>query len=258
MLLTVHGAKAYCNTGGAAFDPARPTVVFIHGAMNDHTVWSEQSRHFASRGYSVLAIDLPGHGHSSGPACTSVEAMADWLLAVLDAAGVQHAVLVGHSMGSLVALHVAGTAPKRVSHLVLIGTAFPMRVAEALLETAREDEPRAIGMVAKWSHTPGHAALPQLRELMVRLSQDNPAHLLYTDLAACQRYDGGAAAAQTLRCPALFIFGAGDVMTPPSAARPLIDAIVHAHTLTLEGGHALMAEQPGPINHALAGFIGNR
>jgi pimeloyl-ACP methyl ester carboxylesterase len=258
MLLTVQGAEVWCDTGDQDFDPARPSVVFIHGALNDHSVWAAQSRHFAAQGYAVLALDLPGHGQSAGPAKTSVPAMAEWLLALLDAAGVQQAALVGHSMGSLIALETAGTAPRRVSHLAMIGTAFPMRVADTLLDMARNDEPRAIGMVAKWSHTPGHASLVELQQLMLRLAQQNPQHLLHTDLVACNSYDHGGVAAKALRCPALIIFGAGDVMTPPNAARSLIDAIVHAHTLTLEGGHALMAEQSAPIIAALANFIGNR
>lgn len=261
MLLTVHGAAVWADLGNgdqAPFNPALPTVVFLHGALNDHTVWSALSQHFAAHGHSVLALDLPGHGRSAGPALTSIAAMADWLLALLDAAGVQHAALVGHSMGSLIALEAAGRAPQRVTHLGLIGTAFPMRVSETLLETARDNEAKAIDMVAKWSHTPGHPSLQPLRELMQQLAQANPAQLLFTDLAACNGYDHGASAAQTLRCPTLIIFAAGDVMTPPNAAKPLIEAIVHAQTLTLEGGHAIMAEQLGPITAALDHFIRSR
>lgn len=103
MILQVEGQQAYCYTGGKQFDAARPTVVFIHGAQNDHSVWILQTRYFAHHGFNVLAVDLPGHGRSKGAAKESVEAMAAWLLALLDAAGVDRAILVGHSMGSLIA-----------------------------------------------------------------------------------------------------------------------------------------------------------
>jgi pimeloyl-ACP methyl ester carboxylesterase len=230
-------------------------VVFIHGALNDHSVWSAQCHYLAERDYPVLTLDLPGHGATPGPALDSVAAMADWLLATLDAAGIPQAALVGHSMGSLIALEAAAKAPQRVSHLALLGCVFPMKVADALLDTARNDEMRAIDMVTKWSHTPGYADTETLRQLMRRMAGAN---LLYTDLAACNAYDQGEAAAQTVRCPALFIFGAADVMTPPKAARLLTAAMPQAQTVTLEAGHAMMAEQPDAVSEALAAFIGSR
>src|SRR5437868_8841070 len=100
-----------------AFDAALPTIVFIHGAQNDHSVWALQTRYFAHHGFGVLAVDLPGHGRSKGAPLTSVEAMADWLLALLDTAGAGQAMLVGHSMGSLIALEAAHRAPQRVSRI---------------------------------------------------------------------------------------------------------------------------------------------
>ena len=60
--------------------------MFIHGALHDHSVWTLLARWFANHGFGVLALDLPGHGRSSGPPQPSVEATADWLLALLNAA----------------------------------------------------------------------------------------------------------------------------------------------------------------------------
>src|SRR5437867_6364466 len=181
MLLDVHGHAAYCYTGGKAFNPARPTAVFIHGAQNDHTVWCLQTRYFAHHGFGVLAVDLPGHGRSKGTALTSVAALADWLLAVLDAAGVRQATLVGHSMGSLIALETAYKAPDRVSKLALVGTAYPMQVSDTLLDAAKNDEQRAIDMVNLWQHTsiahkpscpgPGFYVMGGAQRLMQRISQ---------------------------------------------------------------------------------------
>ena len=88
MELTVSGKKAYAYTGGKAFDAELPSVVFVHGAQHDHSVWILQSRYLAHHGYGVLALDLPGHGRSAGPALASVGDLADWVAAVLDAAGV--------------------------------------------------------------------------------------------------------------------------------------------------------------------------
>ena len=142
----------YAYTGGKDFDPAKPTVVFIHGVLNDHSVWILQSRYLAHHGWNVLAIDLPGHCRSGGEPPASVEDASTTVLALLDAMGVRQAALVGHSFGSLIALETAARAPDRVSHLVLVGTAFPMRVSPALLEASVSAPMKAIDMVNTFSH----------------------------------------------------------------------------------------------------------
>lgn len=260
MIFNVHDRQAYCYTGGKAFDASLPAIVFIHGAQNDHSVWALQSRYFAHHGFGVLAPDLPGHGRSEGPALASVEDMAGWLLALLDAAGVKQAILAGHSMGSLVALEACRRAPERARALALLGTTFPMKVSDALLETARSDEPRAIDMVNIFSHAlptsavPGAYAMGGARRLMQRMSARNPAQLFFTDFTACNNYAGGTAAAQAAKCPVLFIFGSRDVMTPPRSTKLLTSAIAHGKIVTVDAGHSMMAERPDAVLDALYGF----
>lgn len=264
MQLDLNGHSAYAYTGGKAFNAALPTVVFIHGAQNDHSVWGLQSRWFAHHGYGVLAVDLPGHGRSGGPALASVEAMADWLLALLDAAGVRRALLAGHSMGSLVALEAAARAPGRVRGLAMLGTTWPMKVSDSLLATSRDDEDAAIDMVNIWSHSgiaqkpsspgPGFSVMGGARRLMQRMSAINPDALFHTDFAACNAYANGEAAAGAVRCPAVFIFGARDMMTPPRSTKALTGAIAHGKVVTVDAGHSLMAEQPDAVLDALIAF----
>lgn len=253
MQLEIDGHTAYCHTGDTAFDAALPTVVLVHGALNDHTVWAQQSRALTARGFAVLAPDLPGHGRSSGPALPSVEALADWLLALLDAAGVQRALLAGHSMGSLVVLEAASRAPQRAAGLALLGATFPMKVADALLATALDDEQAAIDMVVAWSHAP--AADPSIadaaRALMQRLAAASNEALLHTDLAACNAYANGMAAATAATCPVVFVQGTQDKMTPPRKAAALTGAIAHATIVTVDTGHAMMQEAPEAVSTAL-------
>src|SRR5690349_1438847 len=137
MLMQVQGRAVYSYTGTKPMVGGQRTIVFIHGAAADHSVWALQSRYFAYHGFNVLAVDLPGHGKSVGPALATVEELAAWIFELLSTAGLERAVLVGHSMGSLIALHAAASQPERVERLVLIGSAFPMKVSEALLETAK-------------------------------------------------------------------------------------------------------------------------
>lgn len=271
MQLTINNHSAYAYTGGKRFDPALPTAVFIHGAQNDHSVWGLQTRYFAHHGFSVLAVDLPGHGRSDGHALSSVEAMADWLNALLDAAGVQKAVLIGHSMGSLIALEAASRQAKRVAGVALVGTAYPMKVSTALLEAARDREPAAIDMVNIWSHSsiaqkpsapgPGFYVPGGSRRLMQRVSQRNPEKVFFTDFSACNAYANGEQAAASLAaqgCAALFLLGLKDMMTPAKAAATLQAQLPHSQVVKLEAcGHALMAEQPDRVLDALFAFAGS-
>ena len=265
MLLNVLGHEAYCYTGGKAFNPELPTVVFIHGAQNDHSVWILQTRYFAHHGFSVLAVDLPGHGRSKGAALTSVEQMSDWLIALLDAAGVQQASLIGHSMGSLIALETCSRIKERIAKLMMVGTAYPMKVSDTLLNAARDEEQTAIDMVNIWSHTsiahkpscpgPGFYVMGGSQRLMQRISKINPDKVFYTDFSACNAYANGEQAAQAVACPTLLLMGKKDMMTPPKASATLTRAIPHATVTTLENcGHSLMAEQPDAVLAALYSF----
>ncbi|UTY59760.1 alpha/beta fold hydrolase [Massilia sp. erpn] len=263
MLLNVQGAQAYCYTGGKAFDAQLPTLVFLHGAQNDHSVWGLQSRYLAHHGYSVLAVDLPGHGRSKGAAKRSVEELADWLVALLDAAGVLRAALIGHSMGSLIALEAAQRAPQRVSHLALLGSTYPMKVSDALLDAARSEEQTAIDMVNIWSLSsqtmpcavPGVSLSGSARRLMQRMSRLNPEQLFHTDFSACNAYTGGEAAARAVNCPTLLVFGGKDIMTPPKSTKLLRETLAHAQTVQVDAGHQMMAEQPDAVLAALRGFL---
>ena len=264
MILTVQGADAYCYTGGKAFDAAKPTAVFIHGAQNDHSVWILQTRYFAHHGFNVLAVDLPGHGRSRGAAMASVEELADWVLAVLDAAGVDKALLAGHSMGSLIALEASLRAPARVAHLAMLGTTYPMKVSDALLGTSKDNELAAIDMVNIFSHSsmaqkpscpgPGFSTMGGARRLMMRMSAINPQQLFYTDFFACNAYANGEVAAAAVRCPTLFIFGTLDMMTPAKSTKLLTAAISHGKIVKVDAGHSLMAEQPDAVLDALFAF----
>ncbi len=263
MQITIDGKAAYAYSGGKPFNPALPSVAFVHGAQNDHSVWCLQSRYLAHHGFGVLAWDLPGHGRSAGAPLDTVEAMADWVVRAIRAAGVSRVAIVGHSMGSLVALEAAGAQPAQVSAIALVGSAYPMKVADALLQAARDDEARAFDMINQWSFSgvthrpgnpgPGFSVFNEGRRLMER---QRPGVLL-TDFNACNSYAGGQARAAQVRCPVLFVLGDGDQMTPPKAARLLQQALPESRTVHLPRcGHQLMAEQPEGVLKALVGFLG--
>jgi pimeloyl-ACP methyl ester carboxylesterase len=260
MQLNVNGIDTFVATGGREFDKSLPTVVLLHGAGFDHTIWALHSRWFAHHGFGVLAPDLPGHGRSSGAPLSTIADMADWIAALLDAAGAAKAKLVGHSMGSLIALETAARYPAKVSALSLIGTAAIMTVGPDLLKAAEANDQAAIDMVSIWglgfqaelggSLAPGlwmHTGAQRV------LEKCRPG-VLFNDLFACNAYRGALAAAARIAVPVTLILGERDMMTPVKAGKALAAALPSSRTVVLPGaGHMMMAERPDELLAALRG-----
>jgi pimeloyl-ACP methyl ester carboxylesterase len=237
-------------------------LVFIHGAQQEGFCWSALARRLARPGRPVFTPDLPGHGRDRATPLATVEALADWLLHQLDARGWAEACLIGHSLGSLIALAATARAPERVAQLALLGTAVPMPVAPRLLESAAANPARAMAAVNRGSHSVrGWLAAPSAIGLWapgmnLRLMERQRPDCLHADLAACDAYQDGLAAAARVRCPVLVVSGSEDRMTPPAAARPLQDQLAQVRSITIPGaGHALMAEAPEALADVLAGFF---
>jgi pimeloyl-ACP methyl ester carboxylesterase len=257
MNFIVQGYPAYAYTGGVAFDPARPAVVFVHGAALDHSVWQWQSRYLAHHGYAALAVDLPGHGRSPGAVRTSVEDLADWVDAFVEAACVERAHLVGHSLGSLAALDAAIRHPGRVASLALLGTSVPMPVGEAFLAAARDDSPAAFDMQSIWGHArlvvlssspvPGTALAGSSRHLVGRARPG----VQHAGLAACHAWSPSPEALAGIRVPALVVAGRRDQMTPWKAGKAVADLIPGARLVSVDAGHSMMSEAPREVLAAL-------
>jgi pimeloyl-ACP methyl ester carboxylesterase len=270
MDIVVNGAKTYCYTGGKPFDKAKPTVVFIHGVVSDHSVWILQTRYLANHGWNVLAVDLPGHCKSEGEAPSSVEEAADFVAALLDAAGVQKAALVGHSWGSLIALEAASRLKDRITHLVLVGTAAPMKVSAALLDASLNEPEKAIRMINVFSRNtlapppsalgPGTWVYGTFIALNRRVLRSNPnVNVFHRGFKACDSYANGENAIAQVTCPILFLLGAQDQMTMAKAAQPLVDKARQsgkAFKVTyLPLGHHQMTETPDETLFAIRDFL---
>lgn len=267
MQIQVNGHTTYCYTGGKAFNPALPTVVLVHGVLNDHSVWALQSRYLANHGWNVLAVDLPGHCRSAGEAPASVEAGADFIAALLDATGVPRAALVGHSFGSLIALEAAARLGERVSHLVLVGTAYPMKVSPALIDAALNEPEKALRMVNVFSRStlapPSGAGFWVYNAGMALgrkvLRSNSAVNVFHRGFVACDSYANGEQAIAAVRCPMLFALGAQDQMTAPKAAQGLVAAARAAgkavQTTSLPVGHNQMSEAPDGTLMAIRDFL---
>ena len=253
---------AYVGTGSREISPTRASVVFVHGAGQDHTIWVLPARHFVRKVFNVLSIDLPGHGRSAGPCASSIEQMAHWVAEVLRVTGLARAAVVGHSMGSLVALATAARHPDRVRSLAMVGTSVPMPVSEPLLATSAANEHAALEMLTFWGHSaPAHlggSPTPGMWMLGcgLRLLEESGDGVVHADLRACNDYRAGLEHATQVTCPTLLILGERDAMTPVRATHALGEAIPDVETLVLPGsGHALLSERPDPVLDALIRFV---
>jgi pimeloyl-ACP methyl ester carboxylesterase len=262
MELTVDGKRVYAATGGRTFDAGKPTVIFVHGAGQNHTNWQLPARWFAWHGHSVLAVDLPAHGRSEGPPLESIADMAGWIGRLMTAAGVKTASLVGHSMGGPIVVEAAAALGERVSRIALLGTALAMPVNDALLTAARDDPPAAHRMITTWSYDTaaklGGSPVPGMwmtNGNMALLGTNRPG-VLHAALGACNRWKSGPESAARIRCPTLVLIGANDLMTSPKIGQKLADAIKGSRAVIIPNcGHMLTAEQPDAVLDALIEFF---
>jgi len=259
---TVDGKTAHAANGSRENSPDEPAVILIHGAGLDRTIWQMQTRNIAFQGRRVYAVDLPGHGYSEGSALENIEEMANWVTWFMDAAGVDAATVMGHSMGSLIALDLASRYPERTERLILTGVAESMPVHPDLLAAARADEPLASELIVFWglgekAQTGGHP-LPGLwvhgaSEVLLKNAKSG---VLANDLAACDNFGDAKERAAKITCPTFFVLGRDDKMSPVKSGGRLADVIDGAQVNILEKcGHMMMIERPNEMYHALRPLI---
>jgi pimeloyl-ACP methyl ester carboxylesterase len=263
MRLQINGETAFAYTAAHDVDASKRSVVFVHGAGLDHSWWGLQSRYFGYHGFNVLAVDLPGHGRSEGPPLAKVGEISDFVFALLTNLKIEKTAIVGHSMGALVALEFAARYPDKTEKIALIGIAYPMKVSDAFLDAARRNDQAAYDMATIWGHAAQapfagnpNPGMWMYGDTLARLARLAPG-VLHTDLAACNSYAGGLDAAAKVKCPALFILGSRDMMTPPRSAEVLINKVEKSKNIRIAtSGHSLMAEAPDATLDALIDFLG--
>jgi pimeloyl-ACP methyl ester carboxylesterase len=262
MKLKVGGRRVYAATGGRPFEARKPAILFLHGAGMDHSVWQLPARWFAWHGFSVLAVDLPGHGRSQGPPLGAISDLTQWVARLLDAADLEKAALVGHSMGAAVALEAAAALGRPIERIALLGTAASIPVNKALLDAAREEPQRAYQMMTAWAHGTsaklGGNPVPGLwmtGGTMALFARNRPG-VLSTDLEACNAWATGAEAAAKVRAPALVVIAGHDIMTPTRMGEELGRLIAGSRTVTIpDCGHMLLSEAPDAVLDALIEFF---
>ena len=262
MELEVNEKGVFFSTGGTKFDNIKPSVIFIHGAGMDRTVWSMQARFFAHHGFSIVNLDLPGHGKSEGPACKTIEEYSDWLCELISCLGLDNVSLVGHSMGSLIALYSATKLGKKLKKIALLGTLPKIQVHPDLLEAAMNNKHAAFETIVGWgvgrkAQIGGHKAPGSwITGASMRLLETSKPGVLGNDLDACNSWENGLNSAAKIKCPALLLLGEDDRMTPAKGAKELAEKLSNSETVILRGaGHMMMIEQPDQTIEVLSNFF---
>lgn len=233
----------------------RPALILIHGAGGNHLYWPPNIRRLG--GYRVFAPDLPGHGKSGGRGQQTISAYADSIRDWMDTIGLHSAILVGHSMGSAIALDLALNHRQHVTALTLLGAGARMRVNPTLIEAASSQTTFhiAIDNIIDWSFA---TDTPQeLKDLAAKRMMEIRPSVLHGDFLACDTFDVSEQLGE-INKPTLIICGKEDQMTPPRNSQFLEDQIPDASLAVLpNAGHMLMLEQPGQAADVLLDFIDN-
>tara|TARA_Y100000590_G_scaffold365117_1_gene423848 strand:+ start:345 stop:1169 length:825 start_codon:yes stop_codon:yes gene_type:complete len=263
MKFKVDNNEVFASTGGRPFDKNKPLIIFVHGSGLTHMTWVLQTRYFAFHGYSVLALDLPGHGLSSGESLKSIEEMSDWLSKVIDAVGYKEASLVGHSQGCLVTIECASKYSNKIKTLSLIGGAGAIPMNPELLSLAENNDPKAVDLMMDWAHGPaGHFGghpVPGLYHIntgTMLAKTRTIKNTLGVDFRACDNYKNGFEAAKKIKIPTLSILATDDKMCPVKEGKKLADLIEGSQVDIIDNcGHMMLLEEADRVLAVLKKFI---
>jgi pimeloyl-ACP methyl ester carboxylesterase len=245
------GAEIYYEVHGEG-----PAVLFVHGSGGHHAAWWQQTPYFTKRGYSVVTLDLRGFGRSTSELeeYDSLEFPRD-ILAVLDDAGIDKAVLVGQSIGAAAALKVAVAHPDRVAGVVLAHSLGGLDNPElADLVKADRAEAEKLPVIDRLMSKSFQEQSPELTFLFRQMGTFNKAKM--QDL---RNLTAGGPTLDTLAglgVPICFLAGENDAVIRPATIRRAHE-LVGGSVLELipEAPHSMYWEAPALFNGGIERFL---
>ena len=195
----------FVSTGGMDFDKKKPSILLMHGSGLSHIVWSLHEQFYASQGFNVLSVDIPGHGNSDGPSLKSIEEISDWIRLLMKTLDILKITIIGHSQGSLVGIDFASRYPDLISKLVLVAGSYKMPVNQDLIDLAEAGDEKAILLMMKWGYEGSKAFIGGNPVKKIVNSARDIREVLAVDLNACNNYKNGENAIKKINCPTLCI-----------------------------------------------------
>jgi pimeloyl-ACP methyl ester carboxylesterase len=241
------GAERIFYSYHTGVDPKAPTMILLHGAGGNHQFWGSAIRRI--EGANTYALDLPGHGRSSGTGRRAIAGYASFVVSFMGVLGLEQAVIAGHSMGGATAMQMALENPQGVIGLVLVGTGARLRVFPAILEGTLSNYEDTIELIAEYAYSP-HTSAQLVRQGQRQMLKVAP-RTVHDDFSACNAFDIMERLGE-IHCRSLVICGTEDALTPPKYSTFLAQHIPDSELKWIEGaGHMVMIEEPERVAEAV-------
>lgn len=233
------------------FGTKAQSIVFIHGSGGNSGAWSFQYAELY-KDFNIAAIDLPGHGKSSGRGSESIRDYVLHLKDLLEVLNLRRPILVGASLGSAVVLDFAVNFPEEAGGIVCVGGGLTMPVNPDMISGFRAQPQLSLDMMVKFS-----LARENREKFFAALRQslgEADVETVAGDMIACSKFDITRDVGK-ITAPALVICGSEDKMMPPAASERIAGSIAGSKLVVIEGaGHMVMMEKPDAFNSALKDF----
>ena len=244
------------STNGTDIDKKNPTILLLPGSGLTHIVWSLHEQFYASQGYNVLSVDIPGHGNSEGPSLKSIEEISDWIKSLMVKINIEKIIIIGHSQGGLVGIDFASRYPELTEKIVLVANSYKMPVNQDLIDLAEAGDEKAVLLMMKWGYEGSKAFIGGNPVKKIVNSARDIREVLAVDLNACNNYKDGENAIKKINCPTLCIFGDLDRMVPVKIGIKMSEQIKNSETKVISNcGHMIIFEKAFEMRKLVKEFI---